>query len=1084
MKISIIVGAFLASTLMGVQAQMANTPTAGQSTATPTALPANTAYQVVDIEPNQNVWQRQTYATDASGQVVTNVQQYTELAAGLNYQDVNGNWMPAQEVIESYSQGAIARQGRYQVIFANNLNSPGSIDVQTPDSKRLVSNILGLGYYDNSTGQSVLFAQIQDSQGAQISANQVLYTNAFSGVKADVRYTYKKGRFEQDVILRQQPPTPESLGLNSSTTEIQVLTEFINPPEATVMDEVNTDGDAEPDDRAISWGQMCVGRGRAFALGDERDSTRVYVKKHYVTVDGRTILIESIPLLNIQAQLKNLSAQVQPITKSPMMASKQVPLPGSPMGKLFGKPIQMASASPADKGFVLDYVQIVADQVNYTFQSDTTYLVSGEFSLQGNIVFEGGTVIKYGGSGELDILLHSSPATAVSWLSSPYRPIVMTGLDDDSVGEQISGSSGNPTGNYYGSYIVSELDVPFPTISNFRVCYASCGFSVQFPKFFDGQFVSCYNAIQLDYGPSVPVYLRNILFADMGNECLPAIYAGSVNLQNVTFANDASPIADFGGYAYSLKFTNCILANISAPFDGYEVASGADNGFYDSPAFGSGAVTNTSYPFQTVGAGNFYLASGCAFTNAGTTNIDATLLLDLGKKTTCPPILYSNLTFTTNVTLTPQAVRDTNASLNLGYHYDPIDYLCGNVNVTNATMTVNPGTVISGFAAGPDYGYSLQFENGSQFFCQGQPNHPNWIVEYSTVQEGPPNTNWVSYFLTPFSYTLVVDSTSSTASAINCRFTDWSSMWQDVAHIFQANNDGPALFRDCQFQGGFMGMESYGLLDMTNCLIDRVNFSVQPSYGNFPIIYNLTMHGGEFNLIVSGNSTNILIQDSLFDQVMPSIKDYTNICYNAYVTNSTMTYSGYFLHTGDLTLSASPAYKVGVFGNYYLPAGSPLINSGSTTADQLGIYHYTTQTNQTVEGFSIVDIGYHYVASDANGNPLDSNGNGIPDYLEDASGHGQPLTVTLTLPTNNVFYKEPATIPMQATVFDWSSVVTNVSFLNGTIQITATTNAPYQYTWPVVAAGLYSVTATAQDIAGSTTNSAAATVTVTNLCGY
>ena len=36
----------------------------------------------------------------------------------------------------------------------------------------------------------------------------------------------------------------------------------------------------------------------------------------------------------------------------------------------------------------------------------------------------------------------------------------------------------------------------------------------------------------------------------------------------------------------------------------------------------------------------------------------------------------------------------------------------------------------------------------------------------------------------------------------------------------------------------------------------------------------------------------------------------------------------------------------------------------------------------------MVDIGYHYVATDAYGNPLDSNGNGIPDYLEDANGDG------------------------------------------------------------------------------------------------
>jgi len=35
-----------------------------------------------------------------------------------------------------------------------------------------------------------------------------------------------------------------------------------------------------------------------------------------------------------------------------------------------------------------------------------------------------------------------------------------------------------------------------------------------------------------------------------------------------------------------------------------------------------------------------------------------------------------------------------------------------------------------------------------------------------------------------------------------------------------------------------------------------------------------------------------------------------------------------------------------------------------------------------------VDIGYHYVAVDTNGIPFDTNGDGIPDYLEDINGNG------------------------------------------------------------------------------------------------
>jgi hypothetical protein len=84
----------------------------------------------------------------------------------------------------------------------------------------------------------------------------------------------------------------------------------------------------------------------------------------------------------------------------------------------------------------------------------------------------------------------------------------------------------------------------------------------------------------------------------------------------------------------------------------------------------------------------------------------------------------------------------------------------------------------------------------------------------------------------------------------------------------------------------------------------------------------------------------------------------------------------------------APGYQVGPLGNYYLPTNSPLIHTGNTLASTLGLYHYTITTNEVVEGTNTVSIGYHCVATDAYGNPLDTNGDGIPDYLEDANGNG------------------------------------------------------------------------------------------------
>jgi hypothetical protein len=67
---------------------------------------------------------------------------------------------------------------------------------------------------------------------------------------------------------------------------------------------------------------------------------------------------------------------------------------------------------------------------------------------------------------------------------------------------------------------------------------------------------------------------------------------------------------------------------------------------------------------------------------------------------------------------------------------------------------------------------------------------------------------------------------------------------------------------------------------------------------------------------------------------------------------------------------------------------SRLIHAGSTSATNLGLYHYTVTTNNVVEGTNTVSIGFHYIAVGTNGLPLDSNGDGVADYLKDANGNG------------------------------------------------------------------------------------------------
>ena len=147
------------------------------------------------------------------------------------------------------------------------------------------------------------------------------------------------------------------------------------------------------------------------------------------------------------------------------------------------------------------------------------------------------------------------------------------------------------------------------------------------------------------------------------------------------------------------------------------------------------------------------------------------------------------------------------------------------------------------------------------------------------------------------------------------------------------------------------------------------------------------VYGGTFTFA----PTNSIVQDVLFDKA--SISNWNGYTggYNAYVANLTRLQP---TNATDLVLSASPSYQVCPLGNYYQLTNSVLIDADtSTTADQVGYFHYATTTN-LVNGLEVkettthVDVTLHYVAVDSNGNPIDTNGDGFPDYLQDANGNG------------------------------------------------------------------------------------------------
>ena len=189
---------------------------------------------------------------------------------------------------------------------------------------------------------------------------------------------------------------------------------------------------------------MQMGRGNAFLLGT--NSSSVPVNKQWLLLNGRQLLVEEVPVVSIAAELESLPLPTRQTssTATTLAVSRNLILPPQRLVKTTPKAMLMAKGSRPTQGLVLDYNTINSRQTNYSFRGDTTYYISGRVYLFGTNRFEGGAVIKYTNNAAL----FNSSTTSPQVLATAYRPVIFTAQDDNSVGDTISVSTGNPT-NYY-----------------------------------------------------------------------------------------------------------------------------------------------------------------------------------------------------------------------------------------------------------------------------------------------------------------------------------------------------------------------------------------------------------------------------------------------------------------------------------------------------------------------------------------------------------------------------------------------------------------------------------------------------------
>jgi RHS repeat-associated protein len=964
MKISFVVlfSLFAVSNLRAQSGNLAGQ--SGQSTA-----PQDTPYAIVHNEANSRTWERTTYEQLPSGQVIPHTQRYEEVATGLNFKDpTTGEWEPSSEEIEQIPGGAVAQHGQHKIIFAADISTFGAIDMETPDGKRVQSHLAGLSYYDTSSGQSVLIAQVTNCIGQLVGTNQVWYEGAFSGLKAAVRYTYTREGFEQDVILEESPQPPEAYGLNSSSTVLQALTEFVSYPSPRLSTNSNlARSGLQMPDETLNFGAMKIGRGRAFLMG--ADSDGVAVSKEWLTLDGRQFLVEEIPMGEIAGQLQKLpltqsaSFKLAPNSILNVVSRKRL-LPQQPLARIVKNQMRIASLPIAKSGFVLDYTSLITSQTNYTFQADTTYYLSGSVNLYGtNTTFEGATVLKYGSGVSLTV------DTPVTCSAGPYRPMVMVAKDDDTVGEPISGSSGNPGTNYYAAkalYFDGTSALTNLNIQNLRILNANVGVVINGQSghvLSDVQMLKCADGIA---ATNTDFSLHNALFGNVLTNFTGSTATGRVEHLTSSTANWLN-----NNIGTNLFLTNCLLVGIT------------NLGSCSTQSVA--VVSSSSGVFQVVGGGGYYLATNSPYRDIGTTNISTNMLAKLKQKTTYPPTVYQDISINAVTTFSPDVQRDTDTP-DLGYHYEPMDYVFAGVTV-NTNITFAPGTAV-GWYLGSSDSFALSLANKQIATFAGTFENPDYYVRCSTVQEGG-NGNWTRSWgimgVIGTANQYLYDVTLS--PELRMQFTTCSVLsWGEQMY---RDNAGYLIVRatDSRLVGGNNGGYILSCF-FTNCLIEGFEGGQVAGWtGNQWIMRNCTWHEGILYFQrYHTPAMPISIRDCSFDQVTVTTSgdqfitdtNYSDFDYNAYTNVSNLFPIGCAHDKKPATFN----WQTGPAGNYYLPTNSILIDGGDVTAGTVGLYNFTTQTNQTEEATSTVDIGYHYIALDQYGDILDSDNDGLGDWWE------------------------------------------------------------------------------------------------------
>jgi hypothetical protein len=742
-------------------------------------------------------------------------------------------------------------------------------------------------------------------------------------------------------------------------------------------------------DEVLAFGDLTLGLGRAYASVSSSNLASTVTGKEFKTIEGRQFLVESVDFPSISAAFDAMSRTTRGAKNSFPRAGKHwrfasvPPRIKSPPRAASSRGGLQAGIRHAQKprGVVIDYFMTLGGSLSGSrvFQSDTTYFISGPTYVSSSATIEGGVVFKYpatSGTGATNAFLQLQGPIILK--TSDFAPATFTAADDTSIGAWIGtgtwpGYTGIPDGKYYGSAALWVFSPPPLKHLHFHYCEQAISydfFGGDAPTVKHSQFLNCLVGIHIDAGSGETISLQNCLFANVAQiteDLTGAAFENTWSFLNCTISEAAGLFADTPGGA---SFGNCVLANME-DVSAYTVSGSA---LYNAGGYSS----IPDYPFTSAGAASYYL-SGYGWTTGDPLDPDfySDFAAELAGRTIRPPIVVSNQTITTDLLLQPQAERNLSGQ-SIGYNYPAIDYLFHESVISNATVSVLPGTSIAGGGS-----FGLYLKPGGVLNCSGTPTRMNHIVRYNVAQELS-DTNWSAVG----DLIRANETSGGAASEANFYFTEFSVPVDQSADFACYGGPSYAVFRHCRFQGGGLVQQGSGGIAITNSIFERsVNFYEDDGTSFALCLQNCFIFGSEADLYRTGSGTWVF-RDNIFDGVTIDQSGTLDHAYNGYTS------SGYRLTpTNSHDIVSTVAYQSGPLGDWYQPSTSSFIDQGSTTAAAVGLYHFTVKTNlvsglQVKEGSGTVDIGAHYVAVTSAGKEIDTDGDQIADIFEDFSGNG------------------------------------------------------------------------------------------------